>query len=208
MRLPCFAPALAEIPRARQHGHPDTSPQDRRLRIWPAMTAFPLTRSDALARLAQFTPRAGSAYGARRNFVSADGDHDDVSRLSAALRRRVIGEDEVVRAVICGAIPLNVLIKFIAEVFWRTYWKGWLEARPGVWAQALEANLRCSKPTRPSRAAAWQRPSKAAPASPRSIMGARIGRNRIFAQLGQDAGRLDLDLHAGFALAVGCIVDI
>lgn len=146
MRLPCFAPALAEIPRARQHGHPDTSPQDRRLRIWPAMTAFPLTRSDALARLAQFTPRAGSAYGARRNFVSADGDHDDVSRLSAALRRRVIAEDEVVRTVL-AAHPFERAEKFIAEVFWRTYWKGWLEARPGLWTQTLgEAALQQANP--------------------------------------------------------------
>ena len=102
------------------------------------MTAFPLTRSAALTRLDAFVPQAGSTYAARRNFVAADGDYRDVSRLSAALRRRVIGEDEVVRAVI-SAHPFDHADKFITEVFWRTYWKGWLEARSGVWAQALEA---------------------------------------------------------------------
>lgn len=102
------------------------------------MTTFPLTRRDALARLDAFVPQAGSAYAARRNFVSANGNHRDVSRLSAALRRRVIGEDEVVRAVLSAHL-FERAEKFIAEVFWRTYWKGWLEARPGVWAQTLAA---------------------------------------------------------------------
>lgn len=115
------------------------------------MTAFPLTRSAALARLEAFLPQAGSAYAARRNFVAADGAHRDVSRLSAALRRRVIGEDEVVRAVL-SAHPFDKSEKFIAEVFWRTYWKGWLEARPGVWAQTLEAAA--SQQTHPALARA------------------------------------------------------
>lgn len=102
------------------------------------MTDFPLTRSAALARLEAFVPQAGSAYAARRNFVATDGAHRDVSRMSAALRRRVIGEDEVARAVL-SAHPFDRAEKFIAEVFWRTYWKGWLEARPGVWEQTRQA---------------------------------------------------------------------
>lgn len=118
------------------------------------MSSLPLTRHDALARLGQFTPRAGTAYAARRNFVRADGDHADVSRLSAALRRRVIGEDEVVRAIL-AAHPYDRAEKFIAEVFWRTYWKGWLEARPGVWDQTLEqAALQQANPALARTAAA------------------------------------------------------
>jgi hypothetical protein len=27
--------------------------------------------------------------------------------------------------------------KFIQEVLWRTYWKGWLELRPDVWSDYL-----------------------------------------------------------------------
>ncbi|MCX7283148.1 MAG: deoxyribodipyrimidine photolyase [Novosphingobium sp.] len=100
------------------------------------MATFPLTRSDALERLAAFAPRAGSAYGTRRNLVSACGQHDNVSRLSAALRRRVISEEDVVRAVLARHRP-EAAEKFIAEVFWRTYWKGWLEQRPAVWTQYL-----------------------------------------------------------------------
>lgn len=100
------------------------------------MDRFPLTRAAALERLSRFVPRAGTAYGARRNLVDSQGDHRNVSRLSAALRRRLIGEDEVVRAVLAAHRP-DKCEKFIAEVFWRTYWKGWLEQRPAVWSAWL-----------------------------------------------------------------------
>lgn len=110
------------------------------------MAAFPLTRAAALDRLDAFLPKAGSAYAARRNLVDAGGDHRNVSRLSAALRRRLIGEDEVVGKVL-EQHRFEKGEKFIAEVFWRTYWKGWLEQRPGLWTdwlaevQALDAAL-------------------------------------------------------------------
>jgi deoxyribodipyrimidine photo-lyase len=103
------------------------------------MDRFPLARAAALARLERFAPRAGSAYGARRNLVDAGGQHENVSRLSAALRRRLVGEDEVLRSVL-GSHRFDKAEKFIAEVFWRTYWKGWLEQRPGVWS-SYEADL-------------------------------------------------------------------
>ena len=32
--------------------------------------------------------------------------------------------------------------KFIQEVFWRTYWKGWLEMRPSTWSRFLETRDR------------------------------------------------------------------
>lgn len=95
---------------------------------------FPLTRADALERLDAFVVEAAEAYGARRNFVDAAGQHRAVSRLSAALRRRLISEEEVVRAVL-AAHPFPVVEKFIAEVFWRTYWKGWLELHRSLWPQ-------------------------------------------------------------------------
>lgn len=107
------------------------------------MAYFPLTRADAKARLAAFAPRAGTVYGTRRNLVSASGQHDNVSRLSAALRRRLISEDEVVQSVLAHH-RAEAAEKFIAEVFWRTYWKGWLEQRPAVWKQYLADVARLS----------------------------------------------------------------
>lgn len=89
------------------------------------------TRAAGLARLAAFTPFAGRAYARTRNVDRGPDDRSNVSALSPWIRRRLITETEVLTAVIAqhGASAAE---KFVQEVFWRTYWKGWLEARPGV----------------------------------------------------------------------------
>lgn len=97
---------------------------------------FPLTRATALARLDAFVSEAAAAYGGRRNLVDPSGSHAAVSRLSAALRRRLVSEEEVVRAVL-AAHPFKQVEQFIAEVFWRTYWKGWLELHRGLWPETV-----------------------------------------------------------------------
>jgi deoxyribodipyrimidine photo-lyase len=101
-----------------------------------ASPAFPLTRANALERLDSFLPAAAGAYARLRNKEQGQGQHEHVSRLSAALRRRVISEEEVVSAVL-ERHSLAAAEKFVSEVFWRTYWKGWLEQRPEVWEQYL-----------------------------------------------------------------------
>lgn len=89
-------------------------------------------RAAGLARLAAFTPSMGRVYAARRNEDLGPDDRSNVSALSAHVRRRLIGEDELARAAI-EAHGLQGAEKFIQEVCWRTYWKGWLELRPSVW---------------------------------------------------------------------------
>ncbi len=96
-----------------------------------------MTRADALARLAQFVPHAGADYAARRNLDQGPGHHAAVSRLSAALTRRTITEAEVLAPVL--AMHGDAAAAFVSEVFWRTYFKGWLEARPIVWQHWLAA---------------------------------------------------------------------
>lgn len=95
----------------------------------PGPGRFPGTRAEALARLRGFLPAAG-CYAARRNHVTTT--HENVSRLSPALRARLVLEDEVIEAVL-GEYAFSAVEKFVQEVVWRTYWKGWLELRPGVW---------------------------------------------------------------------------
>lgn len=97
-----------------------------------AETAFPLTREAALRRLDDFLPEAGAAYARLRNKENGRGGHVHVSRLSAALRRRLVSEEEVVNTVL-DRHGLSRAEKFVSEVFWRTYWKGWLEQRPSLW---------------------------------------------------------------------------
>lgn len=97
------------------------------------MTTIPSpTRDAGLSRLHAFLPRAGRAYAARRNFDHGPADRSNVSCLSAHVRHRLVTEAEVVRAAL-GAHGLQAAEKFVQEQFWRTYWKGWLEMRPGVW---------------------------------------------------------------------------
>ena len=93
---------------------------------------FPPTRDAALRRLADFVPRAGRDYARTRNADPGPGLKSNVSMLSPYIRYRVITEREVVAAVLERYAPSRAE-KFIQEVLWRTYWKGWLQMRPQVW---------------------------------------------------------------------------
>jgi deoxyribodipyrimidine photo-lyase len=106
------------------------------------MTFVP-TRAAGLARLAAFAPKMGRAYAAGRNTDRGPGRHSHVSTLSPWVRRRLVLESELVAAALAAHGP-EAAQKFIAEVFWRGYFKGWLERRPQVWASyrtGLEADL-------------------------------------------------------------------
>ena len=90
------------------------------------------SRGEALRRLENFLPHAGRAYARLRNYDLGSGNHRHVSALSPWIRHRLILEEEVVSAVLARH-SFSSAEKFIQEVFWRTYWKGWLELRPTVW---------------------------------------------------------------------------
>ncbi|MEP0521962.1 MAG: FAD-binding domain-containing protein [Hyphomicrobiales bacterium] len=98
---------------------------------------FNASREAAMRRLAEFLPRSGRAYAERRNYDFGAGKHTAVSQLSPYIRHRLILEEEVIAAVLTQFAPSSAE-KFIQEVFWRTYWKGWLEQRPGVWTSYQE----------------------------------------------------------------------
>ncbi|MEL7182219.1 MAG: FAD-binding domain-containing protein, partial [Pseudomonadota bacterium] len=91
---------------------------------------FPATRAAAMDRLARFVPKAGRTYAAERN-ADLPG-HPFVSVLSPYIRHRTLTEAEVAQAVLAKYAP-STAEKFLQEVVWRTYFKGWLERRPGIW---------------------------------------------------------------------------
>ena len=101
------------------------------------LDSWPPTRDEALRRLQDFLPHAGRDYATSRNFDLGPADRSNVSTLSPYLRHRLIREDEVVAAVL-GRHGLHAAEKFLQEVCWRTYWKGWLELRPSVWEAYLD----------------------------------------------------------------------
>jgi hypothetical protein len=95
---------------------------------------FAATRAEALRQWRCFLPKAGR-YAAVRNRVEVG--HGNVSRLSPAIRLRLITEDEVVAETL-DRYAFSTVEKWLQEVCWRRYWKGWLELRPGVWRDYQE----------------------------------------------------------------------
>jgi deoxyribodipyrimidine photo-lyase len=102
----------------------------------PATPFFVPTRAAGLARLADFVPRAGRDYAQGRNSDHGPEQRDNVSGLSPYIRHRLVTEREVVAATL-AAHSLAAAEKFVQEVLWRTYWKGWLEMRPAIWDRYL-----------------------------------------------------------------------
>jgi deoxyribodipyrimidine photo-lyase len=90
------------------------------------------TRAEGLRRLARFVPAAGSRYTKARNFDFGPERRANVSTLSPYLRHRLVLEPEVLEATL-QQHSLDEASKFVQEVFWRAYFKGWLEHRPSVW---------------------------------------------------------------------------
>lgn len=93
---------------------------------------FTATRAAGLARMEAFLPNAGRAYAETRNHDLPG--HGNVSTLSPWISHRAVTEAEVARAVLARFSP-DTAEKMLSEIIWRTYFKGWLERRPGVWTE-------------------------------------------------------------------------
>ena len=85
------------------------------------------------AELNWFLAQNLKQYSRLRNFDFGPDKRNNVSQLSKYISHRVIDEYDVVRATL-GVSTYERAEKFIQEVFWRVYWKGWLEHRPTVWS--------------------------------------------------------------------------
>ena len=101
---------------------------------------FRPNRAAGLARLTTFSDRAGDLYDRCRNYDLGDDKRTNVSALSPWIRHRLITEVEVLE-VILGQHGFQAAERFVHEIFWRTYFRGWLEQHPGVWT-AYQADLR------------------------------------------------------------------
>ena len=72
-------------------------------------------------------------YSANRNYDLGP-PHHNVSKLSPYIRRRFISETEIIN-LISKKFKLSKVDKFVQEIFWRTYWRGWLELHPKVFEE-------------------------------------------------------------------------
>ena len=98
---------------------------------------FKISRDGALKQLSNFINTELANYSFKRNFDLSPNDKSNVSCLSPYISHRLISEYEVAKTVL-KKFPYQKVEKYIQEIFWRVYWKGWLELRPQVWTDFIE----------------------------------------------------------------------
>ena len=98
---------------------------------------FETSRIKALEVLENYIEKDISNYTAQRNFDLGPQNRKNISCLSPYITHRLISEYEVAKKVL-NKYPYQKVEKFIQEIFWRVYWKGWLELRPKVWTDFIE----------------------------------------------------------------------
>ena len=77
-------------------------------------------------------------YSRLRNFDFGPEKRGNVSNLSKFISHRIINEFNFIKQILVKHKIRNVE-KFIQEIFWRVYWKGWLENRPKVWHDFIDS---------------------------------------------------------------------
>ena len=97
---------------------------------------FEASRAKAINQLDNFVENNLSEYSRLRNFDFGPEKRLNVSCLSPYITHGIINEKEVIQKSL-SKFSFSKNEKFIQEVLWRTYWKGWLELRPNVWTDYL-----------------------------------------------------------------------
>ena len=97
---------------------------------------FEASKAAALNKLNNFVENNLSEYSKLRNFDFGPENRTNISGLSPYITHGVINEKEVIEKSL-SKFSFSKNEKFIQEVLWRTYWKGWLELRPNVWIDYL-----------------------------------------------------------------------
>ena len=97
---------------------------------------FPISRKNALKKLDDFIENNILDYTKSRNFDFGIQNRKNTSCLSPYVSHGIISETEIINKVLKKHL-FNKTEKFIQEVLWRIYWRGWLELRPMVWNDYL-----------------------------------------------------------------------
>ena len=97
---------------------------------------FEASRAKAVDKLNNFIEQNLTEYSQLRNFDFGPNNRSNISCLSPYITHGVINELEVIDKSL-KKFSFSKNEKFIQEVLWRVYWKGWLELRPTVWSDYL-----------------------------------------------------------------------
>ncbi len=97
---------------------------------------FEASRAKALNQLNNFVENNLGEYSKLRNYDFGPKKRSNISCLSPYITHGIINEQEIIQKAL-SKFSFSKNEKFIQEVLWRTYWKGWLELRPNVWDDYL-----------------------------------------------------------------------
>ena len=105
---------------------------------------FSPSRALAIDNLNQFLENNLFEYSKLRNFDFGPNNRSNISCLSPYITHGIISELELIKKSL-SKFSFIKNEKFIQEILWRTYWKGWLELRPNVWTDYLSELKKISK---------------------------------------------------------------
>ena len=94
------------------------------------------SRASATDNLNRFVENNLFEYSKLRNFDFGPSNRSNISCLSPYITHGIISELELIKKSL-SKFSFTKNEKFIQEILWRTYWKGWLELRPNVWTDYL-----------------------------------------------------------------------
>ena len=97
---------------------------------------FEPSQSFAIEKLNNFVEKNLIEYSKLRNFDFGPEKRANISCLSPYIAHGILTEQEVMKLSL-KKFSLTKIEKFIQEVLWRIYWKGWLELRPNVWTDYI-----------------------------------------------------------------------
>ena len=97
---------------------------------------FEPSRARAVDKLNNFVENNLTDYSKLRNFDFGPSNRSNISCLSPYITHGTINELEVIDKCL-KKFSFSKNEKFVQEVLWRVYWKGWLELRPNVWSDYL-----------------------------------------------------------------------
>ena len=91
-----------------------------------------------ISRLDYFIENNLKSYSRDRNYDFGPDNRNNISLLSPYISHRTLFEYDVVKSCL-KKYKFDQVEKFIQEIFWRVYWKGWLELRPSVWTDFCDS---------------------------------------------------------------------
>ena len=91
-----------------------------------------------ISKLDYFIENNLKNYSRDRNYDFGPDSRNNISLLSPYISHRSLFEYDVVKKCL-EKYEFDQIEKFIQEIFWRVYWKGWLELRPEVWTDFCES---------------------------------------------------------------------